>query len=369
MPVAVLLVQRGVFPCSPTKPRTGVSTDLLEIYHALFECSCDAITALASALHTIYDRRGFKVLSTRNPGLCAQDPFREGLANAVAWSSNLRDRLQAKLHAALSAAEDVLFPPAITPAEPTLEAAEASEAVEASEEAAEAEETMPASTPLASEAHETDTPPPPPSTPDNDTPPSETGPSLTPGRASRLLRKRCPACLGLEEWGRDLEADRDVILGADGCFSYRHLRSAGDAPNSHNPAYFLPAEKVQKVRERILNARKKPSPRHRPKIPNEAIDACEHSWDAANEKKQKADPKRYDASGIFVITCRHSQVLFLANIDTPGEQQCYIVVLMEEVISQCPPQATFVEAYDVGCVTDRSLNLYPILTKGYRERV
>jgi hypothetical protein len=65
MPVGVLLVRHGIFPASPTRPRTGVSIDLLEIYRALFERSCDAITALAAALHTIYDRRGFKVLSSR----------------------------------------------------------------------------------------------------------------------------------------------------------------------------------------------------------------------------------------------------------------------------------------------------------------
>jgi hypothetical protein len=59
MPVTVLLVKNGVFPMSPTKPKTGVSIDLL--YHTLFEHSCDAITALAGPLHTIYDRRGFHV--------------------------------------------------------------------------------------------------------------------------------------------------------------------------------------------------------------------------------------------------------------------------------------------------------------------
>jgi hypothetical protein len=64
-PVSVLLVKNGVFPTSPTKPRTGVSLDLLEIYRALFERSCDAITALAAALHTIYERRGFRVYSSK----------------------------------------------------------------------------------------------------------------------------------------------------------------------------------------------------------------------------------------------------------------------------------------------------------------
>jgi hypothetical protein len=60
-PVGVLLVQNGVFPTSPSKPRTGVSLNLLEIHCTLFEHSCDAITALAAALHTIYDRHGFRV--------------------------------------------------------------------------------------------------------------------------------------------------------------------------------------------------------------------------------------------------------------------------------------------------------------------
>jgi hypothetical protein len=65
MPVSVLLVQNGVFPASPTRVQTGVSIDMLEIYHALFECSCDVITALASALHTIYECRGFWVLGQK----------------------------------------------------------------------------------------------------------------------------------------------------------------------------------------------------------------------------------------------------------------------------------------------------------------
>ncbi|KAJ7439132.1 hypothetical protein FB451DRAFT_1151843 [Mycena latifolia] len=324
MPVAVLLVRNGIFPTSPSQPRTGVSIDFLEIYRALFERSCDAITALAAALHTIYDRRGFRVISTRNRGQLAKDPFREGLAQAVQWYSNLRTKVQVKLEAALAAAEASILPPIIPqPMTPTREIA--------------AEPVVP--------------------------------PGPTPGRAHRVLRERCPACFGLETWGRPLSDGGDIQLGADGCFSYRHLRSAGDGPISYDPSYFISKEKVDIIRERIKNARcRKPAP-VKPSIPQEAIDACQASWDAANENKQKVDPKRHDASGVFVMTCRHSQVLFLCNIDTPGEQQQYIVALMEEVNGLLPPQATVVQAYDVGCVTDHSLNLFPILSAGFRERV
>ncbi|KAJ6533961.1 hypothetical protein DFH09DRAFT_1405699 [Mycena vulgaris] len=340
----VLLVRNGVFPTSPSQPRTGVSIDFLEIYRALFERSCDAITALAAALHTIYDRRGFRVISTRNQGQLAKDPFREGLAQAVQWYSNLRARVQSNLNSALAAAEAVTLLILTSPAQTT-----ASEAVTASSidgsPASDADiiESTPGSQ-NSSESRRFDEPVMP--------------PEPTPGRAHRILRERCPACFALETWGRPLADGGDIQLGADGCFSYRHLRSAGDGPISYDPSYFISKEKVDRVWERIVNARCGKPATVTPPIPQEAIDACEASWDAANEKKQKVDPKRHDASGVFVMTCRHSQVLFLCNIDTPGEQQQYIVALMEEVNTLLPPQATIVQAYDVGCVTDHSLNLW-----------
>jgi hypothetical protein len=61
------------------------------------------------------------------------------------------------------------------------------------------------------------------------------------------------------------------------------------------------------------------------------------------------------------MTCRHSQVIFLCNIDTPGEQQRYIVAMLEEVATLLPLQATILQAYDVGCVVDHSLNLVRLI--------
>ncbi|KAJ7684056.1 hypothetical protein B0H17DRAFT_1160813 [Mycena rosella] len=49
------------------------------------------------------------------------------------------------------------------------------------------------------------------------------------------------------------------------------------------------------------------------------------------------------------------RVIFLCNIDTPGEQQKYIVTSLEELSFYLPPQATIAQVYDVGCVTDHSL--------------
>lgn len=53
------LVINGLFPTSPSQPRVAVSIDLLNLYIALFERSCDAINALASALKSFYTGWGF----------------------------------------------------------------------------------------------------------------------------------------------------------------------------------------------------------------------------------------------------------------------------------------------------------------------
>jgi len=60
-----VLVSNGLFPTSPSKPRMAVSISLLDFYNALFERSCDAVNAMASALHSHYTRRGFILLNTK----------------------------------------------------------------------------------------------------------------------------------------------------------------------------------------------------------------------------------------------------------------------------------------------------------------
>ena len=61
--VAQVLLHFGFFPTAPSQPRMAVSVDLLAFYRALFERSCDAVNALASALHTHYIRRGFRMVN------------------------------------------------------------------------------------------------------------------------------------------------------------------------------------------------------------------------------------------------------------------------------------------------------------------
>jgi hypothetical protein len=181
--------------------------------------------------------------------------------------------------------------------------------------------------------------------------------SLAPNRLypASILVQRCPACFGGEQFGSSLESGGDIHVATDGNFHHRHCRSAGDCLLFYDPTYILSKVQVDNVGHRIQKARK-----HRPKqcqalVPDEAIDQCKNTYEAADGKKQKAAMDAFDDTGLMALICRHDIPLFLANIDTPGEQQKYSIALIEHLFSLLPDKATIVGMYDVGCVTARSL--------------
>jgi len=184
---------------------------------------------------------------------------------------------------------------------------------------------------------------------------STTSEQRCPGVCASILIQRCPACFAGHTFGRPLSDGGDIHVATDGNFHHRHRRSAGSSPPFYDPAYFLPKTQVDEVGRRIERARKRP-PRHRhAEVPDEAIDQCESSYEAADGNKQKAAMDCFDDTGIMALICRHDIPLFFANIDSPGEQQKYSVALLEHLFSYLPSTATVVVLYDVGCVLARSL--------------
>ncbi|KAF8192849.1 hypothetical protein K438DRAFT_2134438 [Mycena galopus ATCC 62051] len=117
VPVSALLVGAGLFPAAPTRPEMAVSIDLLDIYRALFERSCDAVTALAAALHTTYMHRGFQVVTRSDSENFTKDPYRGPLGNAIQWYSILRSRLRNQTNIALDTAQKSLVDPFLPPME------------------------------------------------------------------------------------------------------------------------------------------------------------------------------------------------------------------------------------------------------------
>ncbi|KAG1775772.1 hypothetical protein EV702DRAFT_1198975 [Suillus placidus] len=183
------------------------------------------------------------------------------------------------------------------------------------------------------------------------------------------LAKPFNACFGGVLFGRSLSDGRDIHIATDGNFHHRHRRSAGNCPRFYKPSYFLPKTQVDEVGRWIISKRK-----HSPKIrthvvPDEAINQCEHSYEAADGKKQKAAMDSFDDMGIMALICRHDIPLFFANIDSPGEQQKYAVALIEHLFSLLPQEATVITLYDVGCVLSRSLSQYDILPDPVTSRL
>ncbi len=149
----------------------------------------------------------------------------------------------------------------------------------------------------------------------------------------------------------------DVHVAIDATFSQRHNIAAGDSPWFHEPKYFLSKEQVDAVGVRIAAARGQKPREYQSTVPEAALDECEKSFDAADEKKTKTHGTKFDDTGLMALVCRHDIVLFLANVDTPGEQQKFGIALIEHLMTLVPADATVAVFYDIGCVVDRSLQL------------
>jgi hypothetical protein len=173
----------------------AVSIDLLNFYHELFERSCDAINAMAAALHSFYKQRGFIMVNkqvcistsafslfilTHLKGNVLQDAFRRSLGNAVQWHDNLRLRIEKTIDSAVEASDTYITQmktQPITSDSPTSSASD------------------PRLT-NAEEAHNSI------QTPTVLGPTHRPNESLTPGRCARILQQRCPACFGGNSFGR-----------------------------------------------------------------------------------------------------------------------------------------------------------------------
>ncbi|RDX39755.1 hypothetical protein OH76DRAFT_539080 [Lentinus brumalis] len=80
------------------------------------------------------------------------------------------------------------------------------------------------------------------------------------------------------------------------------------------------------------------------------------------KRKSKTHGKKFD-TGLMALVCRHGIVLFLANVDTPGEQQKFGIALIEHFMTLVPVEATVAVFYDIRCVVDRSLKLVSARSK------
>ncbi|KAF9037521.1 hypothetical protein BJ165DRAFT_1314737, partial [Panaeolus papilionaceus] len=304
-----VLVNHGLFPTSPVQPQMAVSIDLLHFYAALFERSCDAVNALAHALSSFYQRRGFYLLN--NKGQRIKEPFRKGLGYATQWLDLLQIQVEKQLQAALHEADQVaraLHAPVCSPSVIILV------------------------TFLMLYNNQFQ--------------------DMRTSSCAQVLSKRCPACFSSATFGRPLARGGDFLIATDGNFHHRHSIHGGSGTPFHEPKNIIPKEFVDRVGDDIDRAR------NRSRKVTKRSDHCEQSFKAAKEDTRGAsDSAKYDDTGLMSLVCRHDIPLFLANIDSPGERQKYSVALILWFFQFVPENATVTVLYDIGCVLDKSVKM------------
>ncbi|PPQ70113.1 hypothetical protein CVT26_013398 [Gymnopilus dilepis] len=342
--IAQVLVRNGLFPTAPSQARMAISIDLLDFYTALFERSCDGVNAMAAALNSHYSRRGFYLVDAK--GEKYREPFRKGFGYASQWLDKLREIVSKRVDDALQFADDIVQ-----------KAKKGGEIPRRDCEVPKLERHGPG---------------------------KREDPLLT--ECSRNLRLLCPACFGTTSFGKSLSEyvstsflsnfklnigrGGDFLICTDGNFHHRHLTSAGAGIPFHQPKHFIPKKFVDEVGEGIKLARGRPRRATKSVVPDDAIDECENAHKAANgDKKPNSGNARYDDQGYMSLICRHDIPLFFANIDTPGEQQKYAISLIKWFFQFIPSNATVSVLYDVGCVLDRSIQVFGLLPETIVTRI
>ncbi|RDB19001.1 hypothetical protein Hypma_014420 [Hypsizygus marmoreus] len=357
------LLQHGLFPTSPTHPRMAISVAVLDFYQALFERSCDAVNAMAAVLNNFYTRRGYIMLNRKGERI--QEPFRRGLGYAIQWYDNLQIHVEQRINDALLHAEDQIqshdksdgvehnqtTQPPLTP--PTTPSRNPTIALPAGSSPSATSPTVPpvdsSAAPPAPQACPPANPQSPPKA--SSAPAYKSSAQLSPGKCARILQQRCPACFAGTRYGRSF----DELVFPTIYLSLMLLICMLEAGTFNC--------------EHIDSLRTKKPKKYTPKVPDESVDDCKSSYTAGNGANSKTNMEKFDDSGVMALVCRHDIPIFLANIDTPGEQQKYAVALIQHLYSFVPPEATVAILYDVACVLDRSLAMYDILPPDITSRL
>ncbi|RDB16155.1 hypothetical protein Hypma_003347 [Hypsizygus marmoreus] len=135
----------------------------------------------------------------------------------------------------------------------------------------------------------------------------------------------------------------DIAMCLSGKFNHRHLRTAGECLKFYDSTYTL--SKEQSATVSMLHGKE-----YKPQVPHEAVDECQSSYTAGNGGNMKTNMEKFDDSGVMALVCRHDIPLFMANIDSPGQQQKYAVALIEH-----QPQSLSFMMLDVSSIGAGSL--------------
>ncbi|CAK5284042.1 unnamed protein product [Mycena citricolor] len=201
-------------------------------------------------------------------------------------------------------------------------------------------------------------------------------------RPSEYLRSRCPACFG-GKW-EDARLALACILCGDANFTQKRNKDRGrrDPSRSHPESSFVSDDLTAGMAEWVEGIRphKAASKAAAPEgddvieapdipLPRSVLNECERSFAAADEARTTVNSAFFDDKGLMGISCRHDNLLFLANIKTPGERQFYMFALLEAIFQHLPRHFVIGFLYDIACQLQRSACKYGFLPPEYMERM
>jgi hypothetical protein len=132
--------------------------------------------------------------------------------------------------------------------------------------------------------------------------------------------------------------------------------AAGDGAPILEPTIFISKADVDKTGELLAEARKTTRSGFTSRVPEAALDKCEKSYRAAQGDSDTTTSVKFDDRGAVAVVCRHDIPIFMANVDTAGEQHKYAISLLLKLFAHLPSTATVCAFYDIACAVDRSIH-------------
>ena len=174
----------------------------------------------------------------------------------------------------------------------------------------------------------------------------------------------------------------DVIACEDACFAQKRADKGDGGILLHPHTSFLCEEEVERMeklvddlrpaKQRGSDKRKRPvqpdcdDEMEATGLPTSILDQCERTFEAADDRRQKASKNYFKDTGLMALLCRHDRVLFMVNMQTAGEKQFYALSLIDALFRHLPSKATVGILYDIGCALDRSCARWGFLSQ-YRD--
>ncbi|KAF8172859.1 hypothetical protein K438DRAFT_1611643, partial [Mycena galopus ATCC 62051] len=374
-PVSVQLMRMGAFGCSPVKPSLAVDLRILEFTLSLFLQISPNNTAITVVLERILGNMGFQ--------LDHEHSLRRRFGNCLMWYTHLRNLLKHDLQIKLEAVREAILclDKTASPSETDTPVSPSQANENSAQRGRPTERSGSSRRARASSTDSSGTPTPAPRkgkkrarevTPEPLEVPFPEPPPLS--RPTEYLRRRCPACFGnLQHDPSEAFNRADVMVSIDACFTQKKKKSPADPPKEHPDTHFVSEEQTRRTEAYVDSVRdtsdKSQDRRKRVvrevdeddgyeyerlPLPRSVYDACEASFKAADEKREKASTEFFEDTALMALLCRHDRVLWLANMHSAGEKQFYVIALVETLFQHLPLAIRVGLLYDVGCSFERS---------------